>query len=52
MHPTALANGFYITKLAKVDFKEIFEALANCSKNNNIDNTRRGWDIVGTVFSK
>ena len=31
-------------KLAKINFKEPFEALANCSKNDDIDNLRRDRD--------
>ncbi len=31
-------------KLANINFKEPFEVLANCSKNDDIDNLRRGRD--------
>jgi hypothetical protein len=31
-------------KLANINFKEPFEVLANCSKNDDIDNLRRGGD--------
>jgi len=39
-------------KLANINFKEPFEALANCAKNDDIDNLRGCWDYVGTVIAQ